>query len=96
MEVAGRGVRGPLAEAVRELWFLRGPRPARFERIFPMTDVHLIVNLTPEPYRVLDSADSPWRTLGPAFERLTNAVAKHRLAQDRRQVRRGYSPPFRP
>lgn len=67
MEVAGREVRGPLAEAVRELWFLRGPAPARYERIFPMTDVHLIVNLSPTPYRVLDAADAPWRTLGPAF-----------------------------
>lgn len=67
MEVAGRGVRGPLAEAVRELWFVRGPAPARYERIFPMTDVHLIVNLSPRPYRVLESADAPWRTLGPAF-----------------------------
>ena len=58
MEVAGREVRGPLAEAVRELWFLRGPAPARYERIFPMTDVHLIVNLSPTPYRVLDAADA--------------------------------------
>lgn len=67
MEVAGRQVRGPLAAAVRELWFLRGPAPTRYERIFPMTDVHLIVNLSPVPYRVLDAADAPWRTLGPAF-----------------------------
>lgn len=67
MEVAGREVRGPLAEAVRELWFVRGPAPARYERIFPMTDVHLIVNLSPVPYRVLDAADAPWRTLEAAF-----------------------------
>ena len=67
MEVAGRPARGPLAEAVRELWFLRGPAPTRYERIFPMTDVHLVVNLSPRPYRVLESADAPWRTLGPAF-----------------------------
>lgn len=67
MEIAGREVRGPLAEAVRELWFVRGAAPTRYERIFPMTDVHLIVNLAPEPYRVLDAADAPWRTLGRAF-----------------------------
>ena len=56
MEVAGRPAHGPLAAAVRELWFLRGPAPARYERIFPMTDVHLIVNLSPQPYRVLEAA----------------------------------------
>jgi AraC-like DNA-binding protein len=67
VEVAGRPAHGPLAGAVRELWFLRGPAPARYERIFPMTDVHLIVNLSPQPYRVLEAADAPWRTLGPAF-----------------------------
>lgn len=67
MEYARREVHGALAEAVRELWFLRGPAPARFERIFPMTDAHLIVNLAQQPYRVLEEADAPWRTLGPAF-----------------------------
>jgi AraC-like DNA-binding protein len=67
VEYAQREVHGPLAAAVRELWFLRGPRPARFERIFPLTDVHLIVNLSPQPYRVLDAADAAWRDLGPAF-----------------------------
>lgn len=67
VEVVVRPVRGMLAEAVRELWFLRGPAPARYERIFPMTEVHLIVNLAREPYRVLDADGAPWRTLGPAF-----------------------------
>ena len=67
MEVAGRPAQGPLAAAVRELWFLRGPAPTRYDRIFPMTDVHLVVNLSPRPYRVLESADAAWRTLGPAF-----------------------------
>ena len=67
MEYARRLVHGALAESVRELWFLRGPAPSRFERIFPMTEVHLIVNLAPGPYRVLDAADAPWRTLGPGF-----------------------------
>ncbi len=67
MEYARREVHGPLAEAVRELWFLRGPAPTRFERIFPMTDAHLIVNLAEQPYRVLEGADAPWRTLDRAF-----------------------------
>jgi AraC-like DNA-binding protein len=67
VEYAQREVHGPLAAAVRELWFLRGRRPARFERIFPLTDVHLIVNLSPQPYRVLDGPDAAWRPLGPAF-----------------------------
>jgi AraC-like DNA-binding protein len=67
VEYARREVHGALAEAVRELWFLRGPAPARFERIFPMTDAHLIVNLAEQPYRVLEEADAPWRALGPAF-----------------------------
>jgi AraC-like DNA-binding protein len=67
VEYERREVHGALAEAVRELWFLRGPAPTRFERIFPMTDAHLIVNLARAPYRVLDEADAAWRTLGPAF-----------------------------
>jgi AraC-like DNA-binding protein len=67
VEYERREVHGALAEAVRELWFVRGPAPARFERIFPLTDAHLIVNLADEAYRVVDDADAPWRTLGPAF-----------------------------
>lgn len=67
MEYVQREVREGLAVAVRSLWFVRGPAPARFERIFPMTDVHLIVNLAEQPYRVLDAVDAPWRALGPGF-----------------------------
>ncbi|MFD4421260.1 helix-turn-helix domain-containing protein [Agromyces sp. NPDC058484] len=67
MEHEQRDVRGHLAEAVRSLWFLRGAAPARFERIFPMTDMYLVVNLAARPYRVLDGADASWRTLGAGF-----------------------------
>jgi AraC-like DNA-binding protein len=67
VEYAQREARGELAAAVRSMWFIRGPSPARFERIFPMTDVHLIVNLAERPYRVLDAADAPWRVLGAGF-----------------------------
>jgi AraC-like DNA-binding protein len=67
VEYERREVHGALAEAVRELWFVRGPAPTRYERIFPMTDAHLIVNLADQPYLVLDDVDAPWRALGPAF-----------------------------
>jgi hypothetical protein len=67
VENAQREARGELAAAVRSMWFIRGPSPARFERIFPMTDVHLIVNLAEHPYRVLDAADASWRVLGAGF-----------------------------
>ena len=67
MEHAEREARGELAAAVRSLWFIRGPAPTRFERIFPMTEVHLIVNLAERPYRVLDAADASWRVLGAGF-----------------------------
>ena len=67
MEYAEREAHGGLASGVRALWFIRGPAPTRFERIFPMTDVHLIVNLAAAPYRVLDDAGAAWRTLGAGF-----------------------------
>ncbi len=67
MEYAEREAHGGLASGVRTMWFIRGPAPARYERIFPMTDVHLIVNLAAAPYRVLDDAGAAWRTLGAGF-----------------------------
>ncbi len=50
--------RPPAAELlpyVRRLWYLRGPRPARFEKVLPQPFVHFIVNLS-DPYRVIEPA----------------------------------------
>ena len=44
-----------LGPYVRKLWHLRGPRPARFEKILPQPFVHFIVNLS-DPYRVVEPA----------------------------------------
>lgn len=43
----------PLRLSVSRLWWLRMPSPQRFERIVPIPAMHLIVNLAPEPYRVI-------------------------------------------
>lgn len=67
MEYLWRAATGPLAEVVSGLWFLRGPSPARIERILPMPQAHLIVNLAEAPYRVRSLSDPQWRVLGDAF-----------------------------
>jgi AraC-like DNA-binding protein len=41
-----------LAPYVRKLWFLHGPRPARYEKILPLPFVHFIVNLS-DPYWIV-------------------------------------------
>ncbi|MBJ8345995.1 helix-turn-helix domain-containing protein [Antrihabitans sp. YC2-6] len=41
-----------LAPFVRKLWHLKGPRPARYEKILPLPFVHFIVNLS-DPYWVV-------------------------------------------
>ena len=38
---------------MRRVWHLRGPRPARFEKVLPQPFVHFIVNLS-DPYRVVE------------------------------------------
>lgn len=43
---------------VTNLWYHRGPRPRRYEKILPMPIVHLIVNLS-EPYSVVARGDDP-------------------------------------
>jgi AraC-like DNA-binding protein len=52
----------PVAEDLRpwvtNLWYHRGPRPRRYEKILPMPIVHLIVNLS-EPYRIVARGGDP-------------------------------------
>jgi AraC-like DNA-binding protein len=43
---------------VTNLWYHRGPRPRRYEKILPMPIVHLIVNLS-EPYSIVARGDEP-------------------------------------
>ncbi len=43
-----------LDRVIARLWYLDGPRPARYEKILPQPFVHLIVNLS-EPYRLVDA-----------------------------------------
>jgi AraC-like DNA-binding protein len=43
---------------VTNVWYHRGPRPRRFEKILPMPIVHLIVNLS-EPYSIVARGDDP-------------------------------------
>lgn len=48
-----------LVPVVQRLWYLRAPSPQRFERIVPIPNVHLIVNLAVAPYRVLARGREP-------------------------------------
>lgn len=66
MEYLWRPAHGPLASAVEGCWYQRGPAPSRVERILPMPRVHLVVNLSGQPYLVR-TADTPWRELGRVF-----------------------------
>ncbi len=66
MEHLWRPALGPLATAVEGCWYQRGPAPSRVERILPMPSVHLVVNLSEQPYLVR-TAETSWRELGRVF-----------------------------
>jgi AraC-like DNA-binding protein len=59
-----REVPEDLRPAVTRMWWLCMPSPQRYERIVPIPAVHLIVNLSAEPYRVLRRGDE---TVGDTF-----------------------------
>jgi AraC-like DNA-binding protein len=65
MKYTTRQVRGPLAEAVEQLWAYEGYQPPHaYERIFPAGTVELIINLRDERLDILNADDAPgegWR-----------------------------------
>ena len=74
-----------LRQWVTSLWYHRGPRPQRFEKILPMPIVHLVVNLS-EPYRLLARGTDPvLQTFDAGF--LSGLLTRYLVIENPSEVR---------